>query len=277
MSILGDFVEDLACPLCHDPLVLYTRSLRCRSNHTFDLARQGYASLVVGGRPPHHGDTAAMVAARSAFLGAGHYRPIADAVSSTLPIDASGLCVDLAGGTGYYLARVLEERPALRGLSLDISRSAAIAAARLHPRLASVTADAWQRLPVRSGAADHVLNVFGPRNGPELSRITARGGTVTVVTPQRQHLQELRETFHLIGIDERKEERLDNQLSGLGRVDRFGLTYPVTLDRSDVENEVLMGPSAHHTSVREVAERVAALGELTTVTVAVTISRYIAP
>lgn len=215
-----------------------------------------------------------MVAARSAFLGAGHYRPIADAVSSGLPTDASGLCVDLAGGTGYYLARLLDTRPGLRGLSLDISRSAAITTARLHPRIASITADAWQRLPIRTGAADHVLNIFGPRNGPEISRITAPGGTVTIVTPQSQHLRELRETFHLLGIDDRKQERLDSQMSGLTRIDRVGLEYPVTLDRSDVENEVLMGPSAHHTSVAEVAERVGTLDEHTMVTVAVTISRY---
>ena len=52
-----------------------------------------------------------MVMARDRFLGGGHYQPIADALSAlagrTVP-DLPGLVLDLAGGTGYYLARVLD-------------------------------------------------------------------------------------------------------------------------------------------------------------------------
>ncbi|MDR2566118.1 MAG: hypothetical protein LBC97_08695, partial [Bifidobacteriaceae bacterium] len=59
------------------------------------------------------------------------------------------LILDLAGGTGYYLAEVLDAIPAARGLVLDLSPAAAKRAARCHPRAGAATADAWERLPLR--------------------------------------------------------------------------------------------------------------------------------
>jgi|GEM_PF-4302906 len=50
-----------------------------------------------------------MVAARVAFLATGHYQRIADAVSNAIPDGAQGLCLDVAGGTGYYLSVVPQD------------------------------------------------------------------------------------------------------------------------------------------------------------------------
>ncbi|WP_433233441.1 putative RNA methyltransferase [Micromonospora sp. CA-248260] len=74
-------VARLRCPVCTQPLAAATdtRALRCPRRHSFDLARQGYVTLLAG-RAPHVGDTAEMVAARADFLAAGHY----DMISSTL-------------------------------------------------------------------------------------------------------------------------------------------------------------------------------------------------
>ncbi|MFY1586832.1 putative RNA methyltransferase [Micromonospora sp. WMMD734] len=74
-------VARLRCPVCAQPLAAATdtRALRCPRRHSFDLARQGYVTLLAG-RAPHVGDTADMVAARADFLAAGHY----DVISSAL-------------------------------------------------------------------------------------------------------------------------------------------------------------------------------------------------
>ncbi len=61
----------LRCPVCRDPLARAgDRALRCPRGHSFDIARQGYASLTRG--TPHDGDSAAMISDRTAFLTAGH-------------------------------------------------------------------------------------------------------------------------------------------------------------------------------------------------------------
>src|SRR4051812_19851377 len=102
----------LRCPVCRQPLERAGRTLRCPSQHSFDMARQGYADLTAG-RMPHVGDTAEMVADRVAFLAAGHYDFIADALASAA---GPGFVIDAGTGTGHYLARVLDARPAAIGL-----------------------------------------------------------------------------------------------------------------------------------------------------------------
>jgi 23S rRNA (guanine745-N1)-methyltransferase len=74
--VLADVVELLRCPVCAGGLELGEGALRCAAGHSFDIARQGYVNLV-----PGSGDTTEMVEARDAFLAAGHYRPLTEALA----------------------------------------------------------------------------------------------------------------------------------------------------------------------------------------------------
>jgi 23S rRNA (guanine745-N1)-methyltransferase len=77
-----------------------------------------------------------MVAARDCFLGRGHYHPLAAAVRSLAAQHdpgPPGLVVDLAGGTGYYLAYILDALPRRHGLCIDLSVPALQRAARACP------------------------------------------------------------------------------------------------------------------------------------------------
>ncbi len=82
--MLADIVEYLMCPVCRADVRLDERALRCANGHVFDVARQGYVSLLVGSRAPGTADSAEMVAARAAFLDAGHYGPLAAAVADAV-------------------------------------------------------------------------------------------------------------------------------------------------------------------------------------------------
>ncbi|HEX4815052.1 MAG TPA: methyltransferase domain-containing protein [Nonomuraea sp.] len=82
--MLADIVDYLACPVCRAGLRLGDGALRCAAGHAFDVARQGYVSLLVGSRPPGTADSAAMVEARARFLDAGHYAPLAAAVAEVV-------------------------------------------------------------------------------------------------------------------------------------------------------------------------------------------------
>ncbi|MFJ4652349.1 putative RNA methyltransferase [Nocardia sp. NPDC088792] len=74
----------LACPECARPLTPEARTLRCPAGHTFDLAKQGYVSLLTGAATKMTGDTPAMLDARAAFQSAGHFAPLAEAITRTL-------------------------------------------------------------------------------------------------------------------------------------------------------------------------------------------------
>lgn len=97
------------CPLCHAPLAQTDKSYACPQGHRFDMAKEGYVNLlpVQHKRSRDPGDSAEMMQARRAFLDAGHYQPLRDAVAAKLaallPAGATSV-LDIGCGEGYYTA-----------------------------------------------------------------------------------------------------------------------------------------------------------------------------
>jgi 23S rRNA (guanine745-N1)-methyltransferase len=267
LSGLDDVLPLLRCPHCSAGLERAGAAVRCGAGHSFDPSRQGYLSLLAREGTPHTGDTADMVAARERFLGAGHFDPLAAELAEV--VGAPACLLDVGAGTGWYLARLLDRLPAARGLAIDVSKPALRRAARAHPRLAAVAADAWSPLPLRDGVVAAVLDVFAPRNPPELARVLEERGVAAIVTPAFDHLQELVTPLGLIGMHERK---LDQLAPHLDVVDTRQLEWRMTLDRAAARDAAAMGPSAFHVDPAELDDRVAALPAHVDVTAAVTVT-----
>jgi 23S rRNA (guanine745-N1)-methyltransferase len=236
-------VARLRCPVCGEAMTTADSALRCRTGHSFDIARQGYVDLSAG-PVTHPGDTTEMVAARERVLAAGHFDFVAAGLAEATAAYASGLIVDVGAGTGVHLKSLLEARPDALGLAVDVSKAALRRAGRAHPRMGAVRADAWRGLPVADGAASVVLNVFAPRAGREFARVLRAGGRLAVITPAPDHLREL---GLAIGVDPRKEERL---LATLGpwfvRESDHELRTTLHLSADDARAVAGMGPGAFH-------------------------------
>ncbi|HMH90629.1 MAG TPA: 23S rRNA methyltransferase [Streptosporangiaceae bacterium] len=278
--MLDDVVGCLACPQCGAGLARAGPVLRCPAGHAFDIARQGYVSLLPPGARAPAGDSAPMVAARADFLAAGHYGRLArelaaaacEAVTGT---GAPGCVLDIGAGTGYYLAAVLDDLPDRAGLALDASKFALRRAARAHHRIGAAAADAWRRLPVAGGAAAVVLDVFAPRNGAELRRVLHPAGRLLVVTPGRGHLAELAGPLGLLSVDPRKQERLAGTLGGhFALIEQRPHHAVLRLDHRDVAAAVGMGPSARHADPAVLAARIRELPARLPVTLSVTLSVF---
>ena len=136
-------MPELTCPVCGGALHREERSLRCGAGHCYDIARQGYVNLLRTNRSKdkRHGDDKRMVAARTAFLDAGYYAPLRDAIAAAATEYTSGDAdvLDAGCGEGYYTAHVLHTLQA-QGASpsvcgVDISRDALICAHRRAPEL----------------------------------------------------------------------------------------------------------------------------------------------
>lgn len=270
--MLADVIDLLACPHCGSDLDIGDDAVLCDRGHSFDIARQGYVSLLPGSAGKITGDSADMIAARADFLSSGHFDPIADAVAAA--IGARESVLEVGAGTGHYLARVLD-RTGGRGIGIDVSKAAARRVAKAHPLVGSVVADIWNGLPVRTGSLGAVMCVFSPRNATELQRVLRPGGVLVVVTPTARHQQELIGDLGLIGVDEDKARRLGDSLAGrFEQISRVAVEYRMALTHSQVESLVAMGPSARHTTDASRRESIARLHETVDVTASVMVGTY---
>ncbi|WP_431897046.1 putative RNA methyltransferase [Nonomuraea sp. bgisy101] len=266
--MLADIVEHLRCPVCRDGLRLEAGGVRCGQGHVFDVARQGYVSLLTGSQAPGTADSPAMVAARADFLAAGHYAPLAGALAETagavIPASAeSPVVADAGAGTGYYVSAVLDAVPGATGMAFDISKHAVKRAAKAHDRVGAFVADVWKPLPVKDGVADVVMNVFAPRNGAEFARIMRPGGNLIVVTPAGDHLSPLVRELGLLSVDEAKEHRVAESLRGFTETDRREVRFEMALSRDDVALVVGMGPSAWHKDQSHLTDQIRKFPEWT--------------
>jgi 23S rRNA (guanine745-N1)-methyltransferase len=272
--------------------------LRCGNGHSFDIARHGYVNLMTGRARPGSADTAQMVTARQAFLAAGHYAPLADAVAAlaatavpvsvppatAVPVSvppAPACVLDAGSGPGYYLAAVLDRLRTLpgyagtTGLAMDNSVRALRWAARAHPAAGAIGWDVWKPFPVRGGVASVVLNVFAPRNGPEFRRVLRGDGALIVVSPGPGHLAELVRDAGLLTVDGRKDERLSAALGEhFSLASQRELALTLRLTRSGAAMLAGMGPSARHAGPQQTGARLALLAEPVSVSAAFRVSLY---
>ena len=202
--------NNLACPLCAEPLTQMEHRLACANNHSFDRARQGYVNLL----PVQHkksrdpGDSKSMVAARRAFLNAGLYEPIAEELvkrsQATRPVTANvhQCIVDAGCGEGYYLdffIGTLEEKydsgATVSAIGLDISKDAIIAASRRNS-LVSWIVGTNVHPPIMPNTVDYLLCLFGFPSFGHFRTLLKDDGIIVLVDPGPDHLIELRELIY---------------------------------------------------------------------------------
>ncbi|WP_205699222.1 putative RNA methyltransferase [Conexibacter sp. SYSU D00693] len=262
---MDDVLDLLRCPVCGAALARDGGALRCEAGHAFDVARQGFVTLLPGDAPAHPGDTAAMVQARDAVVAAGHLTPLSVALAEVVAraVDGvDGAVVDLGAGTGHHLAAVLDGLPQRRGLALDRSKPALRRAARIHPRAAAIGADAWSALPVRDGVAAAVLSVFAPRSAAEVARVLAPGGAFVVATPAAEHLGSLVRGLGLLAVDPAKDARVREALeTSFALESSRRVAWPLSLSRDEAVAFAAMGPSAFHVGADELEARAAGVAE----------------
>jgi SAM-dependent methyltransferase len=254
-------VRFLVCPVCGGAMEPAGAALRCAAGHAFDVAREGYANLLVTRhrRTRMVGDTPAMVAARASFLARGHYARLADAVGGLVARHLRsrdraepGCVVDVGCGTGYYLGRLRDRLladgaapPCLFGT--DVSKYAVRRAAKAHRDVTFLVADTRTGIPLAAHTAVAVLDVFAPREAAELARLLAPDGLLVVVTPGPAHLAELADRVGLVGIQPEKRRAVADGLAPwFRRREAHRLRYPVELTGPAAAELARMGPSAWH-------------------------------
>ena len=196
-------MSELTCPVCGGALHREERSLRCGAGHCYDLARQGYVNLLRTNRSKdkRHGDDKRMVAARTAFLDAGYYAPLRDAIAAAATEYTSGDAgvLDAGCGEGYYTAAIYRalcgagKSPRVAGT--DISKFILRLAAKREHALELAVASSYL-LPVADRSIDLLLNCFSPLAIEEFRRVLRPEGHFLYVVPSAMHLWEMKQVLY---------------------------------------------------------------------------------
>lgn len=232
---------ELICPICCSSLRREGNSLFCPSRHSFDIARQGYVNLLVV-QQKHSlapGDTREQVLSRRAFLEAGFYEPISNALNqAALDYGASGEILDVGCGEGYYSVR-LSNTLNLSLTGLDISKEAVRCAAAKYKNASWLCATA-AHIPVADGSAGILTSLFALTLPEEYHRVLKKDGLFLQVLAAEDHLMGLKSIVY----DEiiHKEKDSIPMLSGFTLLESRPIRFTFTVEGEQIRSLFAMTP-----------------------------------
>ena len=232
---------ELICPICAQPLIREERRLLCQRGHSFDIARQGYVNLLTV-QQKHSlspGDTREQVLSRRAFLEAGFYAPISQALNqAALDFSAQGEILDVGCGEGYYSARLAQAMAApLTGL--DISKEAVRCAAAKYKAFTWLCATA-AHIPAAEGSVGTLTSLFAVTLPEEFHRVLRKGGLFIQVLAAEDHLLGLKSIVY----EElrSKEKDLAPILPGFQLLDSRAIRFSFQLEGEQIRSLFAMTP-----------------------------------
>lgn len=244
--------KGITCPLDGTLLIAEQGRLVCPNGHSFDLARQGYCHLlpVQEKRSADPGDSKAMVNARSDFLDAGLYQPIAELMIEQLVHNIAALdqvvIADAGCGEGYYLNALSQHlskmEQSARLIGFDISKWAVARACRRNRDITWLVASN-RNPPIAPDYIDTMLCMFGFPQYPAFAKCIKPGGYLLMLDGGPAHLIELREHIYE-QVNDTKPFNAEPALSaGFERVSETRLTVPkVEIPQHLLASLLLMTP-----------------------------------
>lgn len=222
----------LRCPICKEDLSKQDRTYKCTNNHSFDIAKQGYTNLLINQSSKIKGDTKEMLDARVFIQEKGIYQPLLKEIIKMIPKHKNIL--DIGCGIGYYTAHLKQDDNQVIGI--DIAKDALKIASRTYKNVEFFVASN-KELPIKDNSVDVVVNIFAPIYVEEALRVL-EDGYIMVVSPNEQHLIELKEVVY-DSIIKKNEERNDLELELIKEED---VVYNKILNNKELEQIFLMTP-----------------------------------
>ena len=234
----------LMCPVCREALTLNERTWRCANSHSYDVAKQGYVNLhvVQHKHSKNPGDTPESVQARRAFLSAGYYAPLQQAVVNKVRELRIENLLDIGCGEGYYTDAMQAE--VLQCVGVDIAKNAVQVAAKINKNITWVVGTG-ATLPVLDQSIDLCSSLFSPIPKQEILRVLKPQGYLLVVTPAPEHLLAMRQAL-FEEVKPHEPEKFITQLqTTFDLIDASVVETPLQLNQSDLIHLIAMTPYAY--------------------------------
>lgn len=234
----------LMCPVCRETLILNERTWRCGNGHSYDVAKQGYVNLhvVQHKHSKNPGDTPESVQARRAFLSAGHYAPLQQAVVKMIRDLRIENLLDIGCGEGYYTDAMQQE--VMQCVGVDIAKNAVQVAAKLNKDVTWVVGTG-ATLPVQDQSIHLCTSLFSPIPEQEILRVLKDRAYLMVVTPGPQHLYAMREALFEEVKPHEPEKFVDQLSASFDLIQSQLVDASLKLNQQDLKKLIAMTPYAY--------------------------------
>lgn len=239
-----------ACPICQQGIEISNEGkMSCLSNHTFDVAKQGYVYML--NRPIQSMYGKELFESRHTVIQAGIYDRLQAAIAREITVEQP-VILDTGCGEGSHLHRICEQLDRPVGVGIDISKEGVIAAAKYNPEQLWCVGD-LANSPFNEQSFDAILNILSPANYDEFKRLLKRGGKVIKVVPQENYLKELRKQAFANSEKESytNAETVDRFKASFANAEVKRITYTVPLEAHLVQNLLEMTPMGWHINDKE--------------------------
>lgn len=246
------------CPNCKMQLNKVDNIYVCKSNHCFDIAKEGYVNLLLASnkKSKDPGDNEIMIKAREEFLSAGYFDNLANELAKLInSLNLENIKILDAGcGTGYYLRKIIQclhnnNNIAFNGI--DISKHAIKIASKKDGAGTYAVASIFD-LPFEQNSFNVILNIFAPKPQNEFERVLETNGYILEVIPASNHLKEIREILFENIKDENKQVK---EFQNFRQLSTQNLTYQISINNNqDILNLLKMTPYFYKSNPEKIAK-----------------------
>lgn len=261
------------CPLCKGELIFEGNSLKCKNNHSYDIAKKGFVNLLLANQ--HHseksGDEKEMILSRVRFLNSGKYDLLKcflkDTIDDCLKNYQEAIIADLGCGEGYYTTyfhQELSKKINLTTYGIDLSKQAinecAIRQRSLHLENMMFIIGNLNYVPLQNESIDLIVNSFAKIDVNEFLRVLKHGGFFLRILPGKTHLLGLKRVlYENVRLNEDKELNLD----GFELIDIKEREQDISLNNQEIKDVFTMTPY-YYKSPKDTSNKLMNLDELTT-------------
>ena len=245
---------NLICPICKKSLTRVENSLKCESNHSYDIAKGGYVNLLNPGKKNNAvaGDSKEMIRARSAFFASECYGKIRDFLINLIP-EGSKVIIDAGCGEGYYTEGIADRYKDADVLGFDMSKFGAEHGAK-SAKNKGITNTFYAvsnifTMPITDESADVVVSMFAPVAYEEFARVLKKGGYLIIGAAGEKHLDGLKACLY----DEVYLNEPSEHISPLfDNISVENLSYVTEVSGNEIINSLFtMTPYYHRTSLAD--------------------------
>lgn len=247
----------LICPKCRGALINEEKTLKCKSGHSYDVAKQGYVNLVLGSSKGS-GDDKDMCKSRHEFHNCDFYRCLSERLAQICIENDINCIIDAGCGEGYYLRKIRDKyveykKDAFSLCGIDLAKEAISLGARLEKNVANENKIEYAvagifDMPVGDSTVDCVLSVFAPVPDLEAFRILKNDGIMIVVSPGEKHLEGLKNAIYEDVYDNEVSEK---QYSGFELINSEIVNDEITVEKGNIFNLFHMTPYYWKTSEKD--------------------------